>query len=71
MTDRSKSDKVPDLILLHGKNEEIMTALKRNEGGELKMVDAVVLAKIQRGSMAGTEFVKEFSRGNGAENSSK
>jgi len=67
----SKSDNAPDLILLHGKNEEIVAALKRDESGELKMVDAVALAEIQRGSKAGTEFMNELSREAGAKNPSK
>ena len=67
----SKSGKAPNLILFHGKNEEIVAALKRDESGELKMVDAVALAEIQRGSKAGTEFMNELSREAGAKNPPK
>jgi len=64
----SKSDSAPDLILFHGKDEEIVAALKRDESGKLKMVDAVGLAEIQRGSKAGSEFMNELSREAGEKN---
>lgn len=67
----SKPDDTPDLILLHGSNEEIVVALRRNEAGELQMVDAATLKEIQRGSKAGTEFMNELSREAGAKSHSK
>jgi hypothetical protein len=57
----SKSDRSVDLILFHGKNEEIVTALKQDASGELKMLDAVGLAEIQSGSKVGTKLIKEVS----------
>lgn len=58
----SNSDCMPDLILFHGKDEEIVAALKRNEHGELRTVDTAALAEIKRGSKAGTEFMNELLR---------
>jgi len=67
----SKPDSVPDLILFHGKGEEIVAGLKRDKHEQLRTLDPAALAEIQRGSKAGTEFMNDLSSEAGTKNHPK
>jgi hypothetical protein len=51
----------PDLIIFHGKEEEIVSALKRDNAEELKVLNHAALVEMQEGAKIGTEFMNNFT----------
>ena len=50
------SDGIVDLLLIHGENEEVAMAFRREKNGKYVLLNAQSLREIQHGTELGTEF---------------